>query len=277
MENKTDNICRFVPSRPVPDVLHTVHFVYETAADKNRERRLNSVYRVHLVTEGKALLQMSGISRELFPGDIFFTFPAVPYRLEAEENFRYLYIGFLGLRASFLLERLGITNRNFVFHGGTELDAFWRRAIGMSGEVLDLISESVLLYTLSHIGEAVLSEKERTVTGTEERMLVIKQYLDDHFSDPELTLSRMGEEFSYHPKYLSTAFKKQFHVGIREYLNTIRINHACALMEQGYSSVKDIAALCGYRDQMYFTRVFREQMTVPPREHIRSIKEKGTH
>jgi len=146
-----DNICRFVPSRPVPDVLHTVHFVYETRAGENRERRLNSIYRVHLVTEGKALLQMNGLSRELFPGDVFFTFPAVPYRLEAEENFRYLYIGFLGLRASFLLERLNITGRNFVFKGDAEMSVFWQRAIGMNGEVLDLISESVLLYTLSRI------------------------------------------------------------------------------------------------------------------------------
>ena len=105
---------------------------------------------------------------------------------------------------------------------------------------------------------------------------MIKQYLDDHFADPGLTLEMLGEQFNYHPKYLSTVFKKQFRVGVREYLNTIRINHACALMEQGYSSVKDIAALCGYRDQMYFSRVFRSQMKTAPRDHIRQLKEKGT-
>lgn len=270
------NICRFVPSRPVSDVLHTVHFVYETAAFENRERRLSSIYRVHYVTKETAVLHMGCCSRELSPGDIFFVFPAVPYQLEAERDFRYLYIGFLGLRASLLLERLGIDSRSFVFRGDEALENFWQSALGMSSEVLDLISESVLLYTLSHIGEATLPAESRAVTGTEERMLLIKQYLDDHFSDPNLTLERLGELFSYHPKYLSTAFKKQFHAGVREYLNTIRVNHACALMEQGYSSVKDIAALCGYRDQMYFSRVFREQMKIPPREQITQLKEKGS-
>ena len=276
MENKNDNICRFVPTHPVPDVLHTVHFVYEAAAFENRERRLNSVYRVHCVTEGKAVLKMGSTVRELLPGDIFFIFPAVPYWLEADPDFRYLYIGFLGLRASLLLERLHISSRNFVFSGSDELIRLWKDAIGMSREVMDLISESVLLYTLSCIGEKVLETEKRAPSGTEEQMLMIKQYLDDHFADPGLTLEMLGEQFNYHPKYLSTVFKKQFRVGVREYLNTIRINHACALMEQGYSSVKDIAALCGYRDQMYFSRVFRSQMKTAPRDHIRQLKEKGT-
>ena len=276
MENKQYTICRFVPSLPVPDVLHTVHFVYETGAHENRERRLSSVYRVHFVTEGKAVLQMNGVSRELSAGDVFFVFPAVPYRLEADEDFRYMYIGFLGLRASLLIDRLNIRSKQFSFRGDDEMKAFWERGLGMSGEVLDLISESVLLYTLSRIGETALSAEMRTVTGAEEQMLLIKQYLDDHFADPNLTVEQLGKYFSYNPKYLSSAFKKQFHTGVREYLNTIRVNHACALMAQGYTGIRDIAALCGYHDPLYFSRVFRERMTVSPKEHILSIKEKGS-
>ena len=34
--------------------------------------------------------------------------------------------------------------------------------------------------------------------------------------------------------------------------------------------VKDIAALCGYSDAMYFSKVFRKKMDMPPKTYIQT-------
>ena len=55
-------------------------------------------------------------------------------------------------------------------------------------------------------------------------------------------------------------------------INTIRVNNACALMNKGFTSVKDIAFLCGFNDPLYFSKVFKTKMKQTPREYISSIK-----
>ena len=57
-------------------------------------------------------------------------------------------------------------------------------------------------------------------------------------------------------------------------LNTVRIQHACTLIEQGFTSVSDIASCCGYADPEYFSKVFRGKMGVSPGAYIHSQKAK---
>ena len=43
-------------------------------------------------------------------------------------------------------------------------------------------------------------------------------------------------------------------------------------MQQGITSVQNVAALSGYRDPLYFSRVFKKKMGVSPTQHIRQLK-----
>ena len=43
------------------------------------------------------------------------------------------------------------------------------------------------------------------------------------------------------------------------------------LMEQKHTSVKDIAYLCGFSEQLYFSRVFRKKMGMSRREHMKTL------
>ena len=53
-----------------------------------------------------------------------------------------------------------------------------------------------------------------------------------------------------------------------KYINTIRIQYACSLPEQGITSVKDISTMCGYSDSLYFSKVFKRKMGLSPKEYI---------
>ena len=43
-------------------------------------------------------------------------------------------------------------------------------------------------------------------------------------------------------------------------------------MNEGLSNIKDIAALSGYRDPLYFSKVFKNAMMLSPKEYIASVR-----
>ena len=54
-----------------------------------------------------------------------------------------------------------------------------------------------------------------------------------------------------------------------EYLQSLRIQHACAMMEQGFTAVADIASHCGFDDPQYFSKVFKRHLGLTPTQYIR--------
>ena len=108
--------------------------------------------------------------------------------------------------------------------------------------------------------------------GRMDLISAIQKYVDEHFSDPDFSLERLGSDLKYNKKYLSTVFKRHVGVGIVEYLHTVRIQHACTMLKQGFTSVSDVALRCGYPDAQYFSKVFKRRMSISPREYMASIK-----
>ncbi|MCI9141025.1 MAG: AraC family transcriptional regulator [Lachnospiraceae bacterium] len=268
-----NNICRFIPQYNDYETIHTINFVLETQRQEYESLKSNSVYRMHYVKEGEGILHTPGSSRRLRRGDLFFVLPAVPFAIESVENFQYLYISYIGTRANRIMEQLKISGQNCIFSGFEEVEAFWMESLQSNTALFDLRTESVLLYTFSVMGIRFFAEdhKEKKTAATAE---TIKKYIDDNFSDTDLSLEKVGEVLCYNKKYVSMVFKKKYKIGIAEYLNVVRIQHACTLIEQKFTSVRDVAQLCGFKDPLYFSRVFRSRMGRSPREHMSDMVSK---
>lgn len=261
------NICRFTSSRGNNDRIHIINYVLETKPQTNQGLKLMSSYRVHLVVDGEATIFFSNGSYPLRKGDLFFSIPSVPFAIESGEGFQFIYISFLGSRANEIMDFLKIKNRNAIFHDMDALIPLWQEGLLVNQAVFALRSESLLLYSLSFLGDTLFC-KENTQHSNSEPARIIKKYLDDHFAEPDLSLSKVGAACSYNPKYVSTVFKNEYKIGFSEYLNTVRIQHAYVLIEQGFTSIKNIAAHCGFQDPMYFSKVFRAKIGISPREYI---------
>ena len=270
---KNENICHFIPQQLDCDTIHIVNFVYETKPEYHEALRSIPTYRMHYVTSGKGLLYTPGVIQTIQKGDIFFSSPAAPYTIESQEDLKYVYISYLGTRANSLMENLKISYTNCVFHGFEKTASMWKKAFKLPPEVINLRCESILLYIFSEMGIQFFEKKEHK-RQEKNAGLLVKKYLDENYSDPDLTLEKVGDALSYHRKYISLVFKNEFSVGFTYYLNSIRIHQACVLMEQGFTSVKDIANLCGFRDSFYFSRVFKDHMGVPPKAHMDSLVRK---
>lgn len=265
------NVCRFVPREINDHSIHTIHFVLETKEQIYTGLRLKSLYTMYYVLQGTGKLHTRGDVLPLKQGDIFFSFPAEPFAIESVSDFRYMYISFLGARGNRILDKLGISVKTPLYTDCGELEAVWCRGLQSPSELSDIASEAVLLHTFAYLGGRLpkfSSHEERRT----DLISLIQKYVDEHFSDPDFSLERLGSDLKYNKKYLSTVFKRHVGVGIIEYLHTVRIQHACTMLKQGFTSVSDVALRCGYPDAQYFSKVFKRRMSLSPREYMASVK-----
>lgn len=264
-----ENICHFIPYHKDYHSIHTINFVLETKPQIYDSLKPQSVYKIHFVRSGKGNLYIADRVIPLQPGDVFFTFPAVPFCIESVESFSYMYISFLGSRANMIMDKLEISPQNFFFKDCQDICDFCEKGLDSLFETTEWISESVLLYSFHYLGNKIISAFSEKENAKKDVPFKIKKYIDDNLSLQKLSLEILSQVFSYSPKYISTIFKKSFNVGINEYLNTARIQLACTLMQQGVSSISDIALQCGYSDPLYFSKVFRQKMGISPKNYIK--------
>ena len=265
------NVCRYVPREMSEHSIHTVNFVLETERQVYTGLRLKALYTLYLVVEGQGRLHTQGEVRDLRTGDIFFSFPADPFAIESVEGFQYMYISFLGARGSQLMEKLEVSPRSCFFSACEDVIPVWMQGIQTPSELSDIASEAVLLHTFAFLGKRMAKFSVRDRQGIN-LVSAIQKYVDEHFSETEFTLDRLGKELKYNKKYLSTVFKKHVGVGIVEYLHSVRVQHACTMLHQGFSSVSDVAFRCGYSDAQYFSKVFKIRMGVSPRVYMENVR-----
>ena len=260
------NICHFIPFRKDIHSIQTINFVLQTKQQPCTRLKTESTYKMYYVCSGKGYIHTAGKRTPLSQGDLFFTFPATPFAIESKENFHYMYISFVGYRGNELMETLHINSQQFVFHNANEVSDFWEKGLHANETVMDLMSESILLYTFAFLRERLLPEGYNLKQN--HSVELIKKYIDEHFSEHNFSLENISQELSYNPKYISHIFKKQIGTGIVDYLNMIRIQNACTMLEQGFTSISDIADRCGYSDAQYFSKVFKSRMGYAPTQHI---------
>lgn len=91
----------------------------------------------------------------------------------------------------------------------------------------------------------------------DEKLQEILKYIAENYQD-EMDLSSLAQKFNFNYSYLSTYFTSRMGEGFSEYLNRIRIGHACEYLEKGELSIAAISEAVGYSDQGYFGRVFKK-------------------
>ncbi len=75
-------------------------------------------------------------------------------------------------------------------------------------------------------------------------------------------------------EYLCTAFKKTTGMTLTEYINSVRIDHACDLLTDASKSITEISFECGYNSSTYFGRIFKKVTNKTPLEFKRYVSGK---
>ncbi|MFQ9514321.1 MAG: response regulator [Eubacterium sp.] len=97
-----------------------------------------------------------------------------------------------------------------------------------------------------------------------------QEYIYEHYAE-NISLSSVAEKIGISNGYLSTIFAQTLNCGFVDYLNMIRIERACGYLEQNYLKTYEVAYKVGFRDEKYFSKVFKKLKGMSPKEY-RSMK-----
>lgn len=93
------------------------------------------------------------------------------------------------------------------------------------------------------------------------QMKSVKEYIDSHFTE-SINLDKLSEAFYMNKYYLTREFKKEYGETIFQHIIRRRINYARELLSSTDKTIEEIALLCGFNDQSYFSRQFKKMVGV---------------
>lgn len=106
-----------------------------------------------------------------------------------------------------------------------------------------------------------------------DRIREVIEYIASHFNE-HMSLEELGKTASMNKTYLSAYFKEVMKVSIVEYIEHIRVNHACMLLRTTKLPVTEVAIQSGFNGISYFNRIFKRQIGETPGEYRKSKNSK---
>ncbi|MCC2931003.1 AraC family ligand binding domain-containing protein [Bacillus sp. LBG-1-113] len=92
-------------------------------------------------------------------------------------------------------------------------------------------------------------------------------FLEEHYAE-NVTLNDLSELTGWSKYHLLRSFTKQKGITPNSYLETIRINQAKKLLEQGVRPI-DAAFQTGFSDQSHMTKFFKRQVGLTPKQYMK--------
>ncbi|MCD8049230.1 MAG: AraC family transcriptional regulator [Clostridia bacterium] len=105
-----------------------------------------------------------------------------------------------------------------------------------------------------------------------ERMKAAMEFMHREYASP-LTLADIASETNMSREYFCRSFSKTIHMTPYKYLNRIRIDNSCAMIQTTNLPIGEIAQRCGFNSFSYFSKRFKEYIGCTPTEYVKKYRE----
>jgi len=158
-------------------------------------------------------------------------------------------------------------------------------SLGVKDYLLKPVADEEVRSVMSRLAIQLEAEEARLdgehpeypeAASQEELAAAVKEYLRIHFAET-VSLSDLAARLHVNPPYLARVFKRSAGVAPVRYLRDLRIGLARKLLvERPSLEIKEIAAMTGYPDQGYFSRVFKQAVGASPQDYRARRGQPGT-
>lgn len=104
------------------------------------------------------------------------------------------------------------------------------------------------------------------VNSLEKYYHTIIRYIEENYTDPDISLDKLSEGISLSVSYISSLLKSH-DTSFVKYLTTLRIQKAKELLANQDNKIIEIAEMVGYLDPYYFSHCFKKTTGLSPREY----------
>jgi AraC family transcriptional regulator of arabinose operon len=229
--------------------------------------------------KGRGWCEIEGKRHEILPGYLLVVLPASrhAYGTHGGCELQVIWVRAKGENLDSFIAELGATTERPVLAGGED-----PQLIGLFHEMLPALEEPCrrprLIYaaqTLGHLlGLLIWHTKdiEHARPDVGRRIELSIDYMQQHLAKP-LHVATLAALINVSPSYYAVLFKRRTGCSPIDYFIRLRIKQACNLLESTSLHIKEIAALLGYDDPFYFSRVFRSVVRISPSEYRQSRRE----
>lgn len=155
------------------------------------------------------------------------------------------YVQSMGKSQAELLEEVGDVNENDIANNINELKDYFKKMISVALKTRDEQSDT----QSRHILKKALA------------------YIEDNYSNENLSLNEVASVVFVSPNYFSAVFSSQMEKTFIEYVTEKRMDKAKKLLRGTDKHLGEIAYEVGYKDSHYFSFVFKKTQGVTPREY----------
>ena len=92
-------------------------------------------------------------------------------------------------------------------------------------------------------------------------------YLYENYARADFDLCRMISASALSDAYFRRLFREVYGTTVIDFLNSLRIDRAKSLLESTDKSIKEISICCGFSDDKYFLRVFKDKTGTTPKSY----------
>ena len=235
-------------------------------------------YQLLYIVSGKTHFFFDGKERIVTAGHMVLIPPRKEQRYDyfGAEKPEVYWVHFTGSEVKNILRKYEIPMDDPVFYSGASSTyAYLFKEMIHELQTCRTGFEELLAMYLSQIFllvQRTRQEQRPTVsTYIQEEMEYARRYFNEHYNEP-ISIQDYAESRNMSVCYFQRNFKQIVNHTPMQYLLTIRVNNAASLLETTDYSMAEIAAIVGYEDPLYFSRLFRKLKGVSPSEYRKLLK-----
>lgn len=238
---------------------------------------VRDVYALHYIVSGKGYLETCHSTFSLKTGQSFIIFPhmEVYYYPDPLDPWEYFWIEFNGAEASRLLSMINIATDHPVMEAAPQdIKPLFHMVESVGIEPFERERTDARLHLLlSYYMEYYPSDKAFL---KKDYVLSAREYIESNFWKSSLSVLDVVEFVKIERSYLFRLFKEEHGISISGYLSAFRIRRACELLVDSQLSIKSLAYSVGYRDPLYFSKVFRKATSYTPSQYRKACRTGNT-
>ena len=223
------------------------------------------------VAEGEAVAHADRNCESICKDSLFISFPNQIHFYESCHPGEYYILIvrpelFFGLSSTF---RDYIPEHN-TFAEAQELFPYIHQAFSAEGEYRDtMIAGSLSMMMCRLLPQLSLRKKLESGNSTLHSIL---EYCSRNASGP-LELETVAEEMHLSRFYVSRLLSRELRMGFSEYVNLLRVNRACDLLNDTDKKIADISEDAGFSTIRSFNRDFARHMNMTPIQYRKMLRE----